>query len=355
MIRTKDRPSLLREAIESVACQNYPNIELVVVNDGGEDVSELVNAFSDKVFRNIYISLNQNQGRSAAANACLDNATGDYLIFLDDDDLFEPHHISRLVKALKENANYQAAYTDIHVTGIMNDYFFDYPCNSDRLKIENFIPIIALMFEKSLLKKGCRFDKQLLIFEDWDFLLQLSCLTSFWHIQGISARYRNLGTSGSIKNDEICIQMKIYIFEKWRKQWTGKDILNIINYLKRNKSEAMKSNENIIKDINQKLVLQSDELQSKNNELEKTYYDLTKYKSEINSLKQTNRELYNKLHYNITEYKSEIDLFYSSMSWKITAPLRYMMDKILPENTKRRNIVNRILNFRSLSSSCDDR
>jgi len=196
MIRTKDRYHLLREAIETVACQTYPNIELVVVNDGGEDVSELIEYFSNTIARMNYINLKENNGRAEAANICIDKTTGDYLIFLDDDDLFDPDHIKRLLYALRNNSSYKAAYTDILVTGKLKDFYLDYPYEPARLKIENYIPIHAIMFEKSLVKKGGRFNKKLFLYEDWDFLLQLSSFTSFLHVKGVSATYRNLGFSG---------------------------------------------------------------------------------------------------------------------------------------------------------------
>ena len=195
IIRTKDRPELLKEAIQSVVKQTYSNIELVIVNDGGQDVSELVNAVAGKFSHVQYISLETNQGRAIAANKGLDIATGDYLIFLDDDDLFDPHHIATLVDSFKQHPQYQVAYTGARFESKTLNKIYNRPYDKASLGKENYIPLHTLMFARELLTAGCRFDERLAVFEDWDFLLQLSQFTDFWHVIQISATYRSFGTS----------------------------------------------------------------------------------------------------------------------------------------------------------------
>ena len=74
LIRTKDRRTLLQEALESVLTQTYSPIEILIVNDGGEDFSaELLNKYEDNIR---WINNTGVQGRSGAANLALSEATG---------------------------------------------------------------------------------------------------------------------------------------------------------------------------------------------------------------------------------------------------------------------------------------
>ncbi|HEX3107449.1 MAG TPA: PIG-L family deacetylase, partial [Thermoanaerobaculia bacterium] len=83
IVRTKNRPALLREAIESIRATEYP-CEIVVVNDGGArpelDGVTLVNH-------------EESRGRSEAANAGVRAAANAYVAFLDDDDLYYRDHL----------------------------------------------------------------------------------------------------------------------------------------------------------------------------------------------------------------------------------------------------------------------
>lgn len=78
-----------KATIESCLNQSYPPHEIIIVEDGSEqNVSELVNIYNDS--RIVYIQLISNNGVSIARNKGMDRATGDYIAFLDHDDIW--HH-----------------------------------------------------------------------------------------------------------------------------------------------------------------------------------------------------------------------------------------------------------------------
>ncbi len=82
----------VQEAIESVLAQDYPNVELVLVNDGSTDETAVVlHVFSDRAV----IITQTNQGLGAGRNAGIRAASGDYLSFIDHDDLWEPGKLSQ--------------------------------------------------------------------------------------------------------------------------------------------------------------------------------------------------------------------------------------------------------------------
>lgn len=88
------------ETLESVLRQTWPNIEIVVVNDGSTDNSaNVVRSFGRSRIRLIEQA---NRGQTAALNRCLEFATGEFVQYLDADDLIEPDKIERQVGRLIE-------------------------------------------------------------------------------------------------------------------------------------------------------------------------------------------------------------------------------------------------------------
>lgn len=109
IIPSRNRPILLRKAIDSVLMQTHPGVEVLVVNDGSDGESEaayadLANELSGRVrFINLEKAKN-GHGSSGAINRGADVAQGKYLCFLDDDDYWiDPDHLKRAFKSL-ENA-----------------------------------------------------------------------------------------------------------------------------------------------------------------------------------------------------------------------------------------------------------
>ncbi len=233
IIRTKNRIDLLRNAIVSVATQTYPDIELVVVNDGGEDVEAVLGEYATGSIRQVtYKSLQPGRGHAAAANVGLESAGGEYLIFLDDDDWFLPEHIENLAGTLANNARLGAAYSNTACVSWQNREWktvFEYKDSFDPIKLayENFLPIHSVLFRKSLIDSNCRFPEDLSIYEDWAFWLQLSQRGLFEHIDKPGAIYRTGEHSGvGLPGSNRDFNSEYSAFIKWAKgQWTDKQAL----------------------------------------------------------------------------------------------------------------------------------
>lgn len=92
----------VREAIESVLSQTYQNYELIIVNDGSKDNSALI--CKEYINRDKVIYFEKvNGGLSSARNAGIKIASGDYITFIDSDDLFDKEYLSTLVRIKEEN------------------------------------------------------------------------------------------------------------------------------------------------------------------------------------------------------------------------------------------------------------
>jgi glycosyltransferase involved in cell wall biosynthesis/GT2 family glycosyltransferase len=230
--------SELSEALDSVALQTYSNIEVVVVNakgPGHPELGERCGRFPLRV-----CGTGKAIHRSCAANFGLDNARGEYLIFLDDDDWFLPEHVAALVQALVSGGGAKAAYAGVqclHETAEHDweqVHVYNDPFDRTKLFIENQLPIHAVLFSRELVVDGCRFDEDLEIYEDWDFWLQVCLRTDLLHVLNVSAVYRISLTGGfGVTGDEItAYQSAAKIFDKWRYYWSKEQLTDIMYYMK---------------------------------------------------------------------------------------------------------------------------
>ncbi|MFL6244960.1 MAG: PIG-L family deacetylase [Thermoanaerobaculia bacterium] len=197
VIRTKDRPALLAEAIASVRATGYP-CEIVVVNDGGAkpDVDGVTLIHHDT-----------SRGRSEAANAGVRAAANAFIAFLDDDDLFYPEHLATLANAAR--SAHAAWYTDA-VSAFLRPgdggayethsrlrlYAQDY--DRELLLLDNYIPLPALLIPRDTFLDLGGFDPAFDLFEDWEFLIRLSQRGSFLRVPRITCEVRHFEGGSSV-------------------------------------------------------------------------------------------------------------------------------------------------------------
>ncbi|MCB0543765.1 MAG: glycosyltransferase family 2 protein, partial [Saprospiraceae bacterium] len=99
VVPTYNRAAFLKDAIESTLAQDYPNWELIIVDDQSADnTAEVAKAYAEKDPRIRYF-LNPQKGVSSARNYGIEMAKGQYIAFLDDDDISLPHRFGSQLKA----------------------------------------------------------------------------------------------------------------------------------------------------------------------------------------------------------------------------------------------------------------
>ncbi|MBF0565223.1 MAG: glycosyltransferase [Nitrospirae bacterium] len=309
IVRTKDRPKMLMSALASIGSQSYRHIEVVLVNDGGEDISldlvtDVLNgaSSSDSDSGNIavnYVNLPTNTGRAHAANIGLKYSGGQYVGFLDDDDEFQPDHVETLVSFL-EKGDFHITYSDCSLNVKQFDpdkkefitsesyKFFDEDFDYDLLLMENYIPLHCLMFERSALE-GQTFDESFDLFEDWDFLIRVASRHPFHHVKKTTAIYNKWNVFSQITGLKELPEKSAYesivkkhsdkingrvLYHYWKKgisrRWNHIDAIRVIadrdgyigklneetDYLKRTRDGSEKAHEEKFK----KLSEENDEL-----------------------------------------------------------------------------------------------
>ncbi|MGJ5642458.1 glycosyltransferase family 2 protein [Formosa sp. S-31] len=104
--------SFLAETIESVLYQSYENIEVIIVDDDSKDGSiELAKTFASSIVK---VVKNKGKGACAARNYGFEMSTGDYIQFLDADDLLSPDKIEKQVQVLQNTVNQLAVCDTVH-------------------------------------------------------------------------------------------------------------------------------------------------------------------------------------------------------------------------------------------------
>jgi len=241
IVRTKDRPGLLANALKSIAQQTYGNLEIVVVNDGGQNVRDVVNSLASNI-PVVYIHHEKSRGRSAAANSGLKAAHGSYLNFLDDDDVFYPNHVDTLVSHLlaKEGKVAYSSVLSVYFNGPPNrpekrtgeELTFNCDFDPDRLLFENYIPLMSVLFSRDVLSCVESFCDDMVLFEDWDFLVRISRHFTFHHIDKVTAEYRSYGVTTIEKSHREKYRYdegRAMIFDRVLPFLTGKAWVNFLN------------------------------------------------------------------------------------------------------------------------------
>ncbi|MDZ7833050.1 MAG: glycosyltransferase [Desulfobacterales bacterium] len=223
IIPTYNRPNDLYYAVESVLAQTFQDFEIIVVNDGGEDVAPVIDALNtDGKIR--CLTHEQRKDVAAARNTGLRASRGLYIAYLDDDDIYYPQHLEILVHAL-QYSDYQFAYTDANqvVMNWITDRYvptekrvrYSYDFDRDKLLISNYIPTLNILHRRDLLDKIGYFDERLAVHEDWDMWIRASLDHDFQHVAKTTAEFRvKKGPQQSKSEQKIAFSDTIKVIHK---------------------------------------------------------------------------------------------------------------------------------------------
>ena len=258
IIPTYNSGIYLKEAVESALDQDYPNLEIIVIDDGSTDESlDLLNPYLNRV----HIVNSENYGAASARNLGIITSSGEYLAFLDSDDKWIANKISLQMK-LMLGANLDLVYCagqefglqgelgEIHVPifeGNCYQYYKEYPSRD----------IVAIgpsgsVLKKSILHKSGIFDTKIPApSEDWDFFRRYCKEARIGYCDEILVMYRrhshnlsSISLDNYFKGNKRAIiklftaDTEIGFFER-RKIWLNFCILFAKSYLKQKRFDKV--------------------------------------------------------------------------------------------------------------------
>jgi len=185
----------IKETIDSVLKQTFTDFELLVINDGSQDLTvEVVEKIQDS---RIQVYSYPNAGLAASRNRGIDRSTGEYIAFIDADDMWTPDKLEAQFNALKSHPEAAVAYswTDYideysqflgkggHIT--VNGNIYPHLLLTDLLE-NGSNPLIR---KQAFIEVG-NFDESLRAAEDWDMLLRLAIRYHFIAVSSPQVLYR---------------------------------------------------------------------------------------------------------------------------------------------------------------------
>ena len=154
---------LIAGSLDSVLQQTYSDFEIIVVNDGSPDTTELERVLGPYLNRIIYVK-QENKRAGGARNTAIGKARGEFLAFLDSDDVWLPEHLDSQMQLFDENPSLDLVYCNcvpMNDPTSARDFMSRCPSNGEAtflaLAVERCqIPVSTVVARKSaLLKLGC--------------------------------------------------------------------------------------------------------------------------------------------------------------------------------------------------------
>jgi glycosyltransferase involved in cell wall biosynthesis len=189
------------EAVESVLSQTYANVEISVVDDGSKDNSlEILQTFRDK----IKIVKQQNAGVSVARNNGVANSNGEFIAFLDADDVWLPEKIEKQIALFlndKDLGLVHVAVQDIDAAGKNLETHFNGLSGDVSQELLLFKGAVILgggsgiMISRKVFEEVGGFDLRLSTSADWDIFYQISSRYKVGFISEILLKYRIHGSN----------------------------------------------------------------------------------------------------------------------------------------------------------------
>jgi len=234
IIPTYNYAQYICEAIESVLNQTYKDFEIIVVDDGSTDnTKEVIKPYLNKI-KYIY---QQNSGPSAARNRGIKEAKGEYIAFLDADDIWLAQKLELQIKFMEKEKEVGLIFSDMilfNEKGIIKNSFLKEKLFFNKLSIkplsftekviydnvfnallqENFIPTNTVIVKKECFNKVGFFDKTLFSVEDRDMWLRIGLFYDIGFINSplVLTRFHETNISA---NQELALKSRLKVMKKF--------------------------------------------------------------------------------------------------------------------------------------------
>lgn len=258
----------LREAIESILCQTYRDFEFLIINDASTDSSrEIILSCTDPRIK--LVDNNKNLGIPGTRNRGIEIASGDYIAFMDADDVSFPQRLEKQLQFLEKNQG--AGVVASWVERIREDGSSIGPWRADRknntteeiyytLNFKNCIANSSALINRELILKEGGYRKDFHRAEDYELWLRLSRATRISKRKEVLVKWRE---SKSVAKDEVhkSYVEKLYIenfYELLSNGATEEILLFIKNFKGKNAPAKFSKILKIFNQINNKIINSAD-------------------------------------------------------------------------------------------------
>ncbi len=357
IIPTYNRVKQLSQAINSVLDQTFRDFEIIVINDGGVDVKNLIDDLnSDKNI--VYINLATNRGLPAARNIGIKIARGKYIAYLDDDDIYYTGHLKTLVDFL-ETTQSKVAYTDAYRAVYNNidgrtllrekEKYESVDFDRDRIFVENYIPVLCVVHAKSCFDNVGIFDETLTSHEDWDLWIRMSMKFDISHIKKITCEFSAIDSDvrESERRTEFLFTL-LKIYEKYKSAIIQKP--NILEAQKNKFIQSLIWAYDHIKGLEYEKQFSQNEIKNLQERIQSLQYNLAqslKWAYEhikvLEYERQFNQNEIKNLQERIQSLQYNLKVFQDNLTWRILNHYIFKIwDKwIIPFGSKRRAVLER--------------
>lgn len=213
-----------QKTINSVLSQTYTNFELLVIDDKSKDKTvEVVKSFNDTRIK-VFVNEN-NSGAAFSRNKALSLATGEYIAFLDGDDLWVKDKLEKQISFMEKN-NYLFSYTDYELVDEEDTPLNIYYCGPKKVTYRKFLHIDYVGTSTVIYKRNIYPDLQIPndIFKRNDdaLWLLLSKKAACYRMSGIYSKYRRVqgsissGKKSYLFKHHVTLYQKLYGYSKFR-------------------------------------------------------------------------------------------------------------------------------------------
>jgi len=221
IIATHNRPHLLRRAVESAFLAGT-DVEVIVVDDASTDETAAVCRDLAGIK---YVRVERNQGVAGARNLGLLISTGEYITFLDDDDVRLPGSIDRQINLLQADSEAGLIYGQarlIDQNGKPTNQHYPHACPRGdvlwELLGQNFIPCGSAVFRRSCLDRVGLLDQSLAGLDDWDLWVRIAELYSIIALEEPVMCWRQ-STPASQQGTSAAAQIVLRSAQQFQESW----------------------------------------------------------------------------------------------------------------------------------------
>ncbi len=197
----------LLDAMNSVLSQTYRDFELIVIDDGSTDSSaSIATSFSDERVR--YIRNAENTGLARVRNKGLGLARGEFVAWLDCDDLSEPRRLEKQVAVLDRNPSLALCGSWVRTLGLPHDVVWQYPSSSEELRsrmlFDDPLATSAVVMRRSVLDSlSTWFDTDFPPAEDYELWERISRIAGLHNIPEVLTHYRLHANQITVQKKEV--------------------------------------------------------------------------------------------------------------------------------------------------------